>query len=293
MASHKEYLDFILEQLSELEDVSYRAMMGEYILYYRGKVVGGIYDDRFLVKPVKSSEAMMPNASRELPYDGAKEMLLVDDVENRAFLRDLLEAMVEELPAPKNAAQRSPARQQHLQQYRKDIASDREGTTDYTHHYTSPLGGITLASDGEALTGLWFDGQAHFAESLGTERKEKDLAVFSLTERWLDTYFSGRAPDFTPPLSLRTTAFRRLVWEILLTIPYGGTMSYGQIAEEAARRMGRPRMSAQAVGGAVGHNPISLIIPCHRVVGTDGSLTGYAGGIDRKARLLAMEGVKY
>ena len=101
MASSKEYLDFILEQLSELDDVSYRAMMGEYIIYYRGKVVGGIYDDRFLVKPTKSATAMMPNADMELPYDGAKEMLLVDDVDNKEFLRELMEAMYEELPAPK------------------------------------------------------------------------------------------------------------------------------------------------------------------------------------------------
>ena len=101
MASSKGYLDFILEQLSELDDISYRAMMGEYIIYYRGRVVGGIYDDRFLVKPTKSAVAMMPNADRELPYEGAKEMLLVDNVENRAVLRDLLEAMYDELPAPK------------------------------------------------------------------------------------------------------------------------------------------------------------------------------------------------
>ena len=101
MASSKEYLDFILEQLSELDDVSYRAMMGEYILYYRGRIVGGIYDDRFLVKPTKSAAAMMPNAVTELPYDGAKEMLLVDDVDNKEFLKELLEAMYPELPAPR------------------------------------------------------------------------------------------------------------------------------------------------------------------------------------------------
>ena len=101
MASSKEYLDFILEQLSELDDVSYRVMMGEYILYYRGKIIGGIYDDRFLVKPTKSAAAMMPDAEKELPYDGAKEMLLVDDVDNKEFLRELLEAMYSELPAPK------------------------------------------------------------------------------------------------------------------------------------------------------------------------------------------------
>ena len=101
MASSKDYLDFILEQLSELDDITYRAMMGEYIIYYRGKVVGGIYDDRFLVKPTKSAKAMMPDADMELPYEGAKEMILVDDVENKGFLRDLLEAMYGELPASK------------------------------------------------------------------------------------------------------------------------------------------------------------------------------------------------
>ena len=101
MASSKEYLDFILEQLSELDDISYRAMMGEYIIYHRGKIAGGIYDDRLLVKPTKSAVAMMPNADMELPYEGAKEMLLVDDVDNKEFLRELLEAMYEELPAPK------------------------------------------------------------------------------------------------------------------------------------------------------------------------------------------------
>lgn len=101
MASSKDYLDYILDQLSGLDDISYRAMMGEYIIYYRGKIIGGIYDDRFLVKPVKSTVAMMPDADMELPYEGAKEMLLVDDVENREFLRELLEAMYDELPAPK------------------------------------------------------------------------------------------------------------------------------------------------------------------------------------------------
>ena len=101
MASSKGYLDFILEQLSELDGITYRAMMGEYILYYRGKVVGGIYDDRLLVKPVKSAVALMPDADMELPYEGAKEMLLVDNVDDRAFLKELLEAMVDELPAPK------------------------------------------------------------------------------------------------------------------------------------------------------------------------------------------------
>ncbi|MBO4793356.1 MAG: methylated-DNA--[protein]-cysteine S-methyltransferase [Deltaproteobacteria bacterium] len=160
---------------------------------------------------------------------------------------------------------------------------------DYTHHYSSPLGGITLASDGEALVGLWFDGQKYFADALDPEHEETFLPVFAQADRWLDTYFSGREPDFTPPLSMRATSFRKAVWNILLSIPYGQTMSYGAIAERLAGERGVARISAQAVGGAVGHNAISLIIPCHRVVGADGSLTGYAGGIERKARLLAME----
>ena len=161
---------------------------------------------------------------------------------------------------------------------------------DCIHHYASPLGGITLASDGEALTGLWFDGQKYFADTLQEEYKEKPLPVFQEADRWLDIYFSGNVPDFTPKLRLRTTSsFRKAVWDILLTIPYGKTMTYGEIAAIIAKQKGIARMSAQAVGGVVGHNPIALIIPCHRVVGKDGSLTGYAGGIDKKAQLLKLE----
>ena len=161
---------------------------------------------------------------------------------------------------------------------------------DYTTHYQSPLGDITLASDGDALVGLWFDGQKYFADALAEQYQERDdLPVFDDTRRWLDIYFSGRAPGFTPTLSMRTSPFRRRVWEIMLTIPFGQTMTYGEIAARIAKEKGLNRMSAQAVGGAVGHNSISLIIPCHRVVGTSGSLTGYAGGIDKKGRLLQME----
>lgn len=165
-----------------------------------------------------------------------------------------------------------------------------ETQMDYLHHYESPLGGITLASDGAALVGLWFDEkQRFFAASLSKDRTEKPLPVFGQADRWLDLYFSGRDPGFTPPLVMRTTEFRRTVWEIMLTIPYGRTMTYGRIAEIVARERGIPRMSAQAVGGAVGHNAISLIIPCHRVVGAGGALVGYGGGLDRKAALLALE----
>lgn len=161
----------------------------------------------------------------------------------------------------------------------------------YIHHYASPLGGITMASDGEALTGLWFDGQKYFAAGIGSGTEEKNLPVFEQTDRWLDIYFQGKEPDFTPKLTMYTTDFRKAVWEILLTIPYGETMTYGEIARKIAGQNGKKWMSAQAVGGAVGHNKISLIIPCHRVIGTDGSLTGYVGGIEKKVELLKLEKV--
>ena len=161
----------------------------------------------------------------------------------------------------------------------------------YIYKYRSPLGGITLGSNGEALTGLWFDDQKYFCDTLSGQCEERDLPIFQETCRWLDIYFSGQDPDFTPALSMETTPFRKLVWEIMLTIPFGQTMTYGEIASRVAAEQGRATMSAQAVGGAVGHNSISLIIPCHRVVGTGGSLTGYAGGIDKKVRLLTLEGV--
>ena len=160
----------------------------------------------------------------------------------------------------------------------------------YISHYDSPLGGITLGSNGEALTGLWFDEQKYFGDTLGNVYETKDVPAFAKAREWLDIYFSGRDPGFTPPLAMLTTPFRKAVWEIMLTIPLGQTMTYGQIAEMIAKQRGIPQMSAQAVGGAVGHNSISLIIPCHRVVGTNGSLTGYAGGIDKKVQLLQMEG---
>lgn len=160
----------------------------------------------------------------------------------------------------------------------------------YICKYVSPLGGITLASDGENLTGLWFDGQKHFADNLSEQYEEQDLPIFAQTKQWLDIYFSGKEPDFTPLLSLTgISPFRKRVWEIMLTIPYGRTSTYGEIAKQITAETGK-RISAQAVGGAVGHNSISLIIPCHRVVGASGSLTGYAGGVNKKIALLKMEG---
>ncbi len=156
-------------------------------------------------------------------------------------------------------------------------------------HYDSPLGGILLAADEIGLTGLWFDGEKYFADHLSKEHAEQETPVLSQTKRWLDIYFAGNEPDFLPPLHPIGSAFRQSVWKILLQIPYGQTTTYGEIAQQLAKQRGLARMSAQAVGGAVGHNEISVIIPCHRVVGTSGSLTGYAGGIDKKIKLLELE----
>lgn len=159
-----------------------------------------------------------------------------------------------------------------------------------TQHYDSPLGGILLAADEIGLRGLWFDGQKYFARGLPEKCIEGDAPALSEAKRWLDIYFTGEEPDFLPPLHPVGSPFRQSVWEILLRIPYGRNVTYGEIARQLAERSGRARVSAQAVGGAVGHNEISILIPCHRVVGTGGSLTGYAGGIDKKIRLLELEG---
>ena len=159
----------------------------------------------------------------------------------------------------------------------------------FIQHYNSPLGGILLAADEIGLTGLWFNGQKYFARSLPAGYTEQNTPALSEAKRWLEVYFTGKKPDFMPPLHIVGSAFRRAVWEILLQIPYGTTTTYGEIARQLAKKQKLPRMSAQAVGGAVGHNEISIIIPCHRVVGTNGSLTGYAGGIDKKIKLLELE----
>lgn len=159
----------------------------------------------------------------------------------------------------------------------------------YVSHYQSPLGGILLAADGAGLTGLWFEGQKYFARGLDSEAAERALPVFELACKWLDIYFSGREPDIEVPLHLTGTPFQNEVWELLRTIPYGKTVTYGELAKRLAEKKGLPRMSAQATGGAVGRNPVSIIVPCHRVVGADGSLIGYAGGVDKKLKLLELE----
>lgn len=162
----------------------------------------------------------------------------------------------------------------------------------YSTHYSSPVGSIMLASDSENLVGLWIEGQKDFAAGIkGAHTKRDDCPVLLAAKKWLDAYFHGQRPGISDlPLAPAGGKFRKQVWEILCAIPYGQTITYKEIASEMATRMKKASMSAQAVGGAVGHNPISIIIPCHRVVGSNGSLTGYAGGIEKKIKLLKHEG---
>ncbi|MBQ9010017.1 MAG: methylated-DNA--[Clostridia bacterium] len=152
---------------------------------------------------------------------------------------------------------------------------------------SSALGRIILASDGEALTGLWFEGQRYCPAGI-VPQTEKTCPALAETEQWLAAYFAGQRPDFRPEIRFHSTPFREMIWGLLLEIPYGESRTYGEIADEAEQRTGRG-CSPRAVGGAVGHNPISLLIPCHRVIGADGKMTGYAGGMDRKQALLRLE----
>lgn len=163
----------------------------------------------------------------------------------------------------------------------------------YGTHYQSPVGEIYLAGDEEHIVGLWIGSQKYRTKTMPEGIVENpDARSLQRGIQWLDAYFAGNNPECSR-LSLAPAGgeFKQVVWQILTEIPYGQTMTYGEVAKEAARRMGRKTMSAQAVGGAVGHNPISIMIPCHRVVGSNGSLTGYAGGIDKKISLLTHEGV--
>lgn len=162
----------------------------------------------------------------------------------------------------------------------------------FTSTYDSPLGEILLSADGEGLTGLWFEGQKYYAQGLPQEREEGRTPALDETRRWLDLYFAGEKPDFTPALHLIGSDFRVGVWREMLKIPYGQTTSYGALARSLKTDGTPPGAMARAVGGAVGHNRISIIIPCHRVLGADGSLTGYAGGIERKIALLRLEGIR-
>ncbi|MDD3253332.1 MAG: methylated-DNA--[protein]-cysteine S-methyltransferase [Lachnospiraceae bacterium] len=163
----------------------------------------------------------------------------------------------------------------------------------YGTHYASPLGDIMIACDEENLIGLWIDQQKYISKTMpdGIVPEDQNLLLMKAKD-WLDDYFAGKKPDpHRLPLAPIGGAFKQAIWKLLLEIPYGELTTYGAIAQEAAKRLGKETMSAQAVGGAVGHNPLSIIIPCHRVVGATGSLTGYAGGIDKKVWLLTHEGV--
>ncbi|WP_026459811.1 methylated-DNA--[protein]-cysteine S-methyltransferase [Schaalia suimastitidis] len=162
----------------------------------------------------------------------------------------------------------------------------------YSTTYLSPLGELTLGSDGDRLIGLWLKGQKHFGAAVLKELSPNDnLPIFSITQEWLERYFAHEKPHPSElPLHLIGTEFRQRIWRRLCQIPYGSVITYGALARAVASQSGRISMSSQAVGGAVAHNPISIIIPCHRVVGANGSLTGYAGGIETKMRLLAHEG---
>ena len=160
----------------------------------------------------------------------------------------------------------------------------------YIWKYDSPIGKILMAADRDGLTELWFENQKYFVSQLKKEEyAEKNLPVFERTIQWLDIYFDGGIPEFTPQLHQEGTTFQKMVWEILQQIPYGETVTYKEIACQIAKQRGIAQMSAQAVGGAVGHNTIAIIVPCHRVIGSNGKLTGYAGGLEKKAYLLSLE----
>lgn len=159
----------------------------------------------------------------------------------------------------------------------------------YIRKYHSPLGEITLACRDEGLTGLWFDGQKHYGSTLTDIKTEADTPVMSLAVRWLDEYFSGHEPQFMPPVSLIGTPFSRLVWRKLTEIPYGTTLTYKELTLRMAARGEGGEGAVRAVAAAIGRNPVSIIVPCHRIIGSGGRLTGYAGGIERKEWLLRME----
>ncbi len=163
----------------------------------------------------------------------------------------------------------------------------------YSTTYSSPIGMITIACEDDKIAGLWLEGQKYHGEVIFKHMTKKDnLPLFDAAKKWLDNYFMGKKPNiFDLPLSPKGSEFREEVWNILCHIPYGKVITYNDIAKQIAVRTNKNKVSCQAVGGAVGHNPISIIIPCHRVVGTNGSLTGYAGGIDKKIKLLELEGV--
>mgnify|MGYP002575871389 CR=1 FL=1 len=159
----------------------------------------------------------------------------------------------------------------------------------YTKKYISPIGEIIIASNGKEITGLWFVGQKYFEDNLSSNHIEKDISIFGQVTKWLDIYFSGSNPSFTPPLAMENISpFRKRIWQIMLEIPYGQYTTYGKIAKQLELETGK-KVSPQAVGGAIKQNSISIIIPCHRVIGSNGKLIGYSGGLDKKLELLKLE----
>lgn len=162
----------------------------------------------------------------------------------------------------------------------------------YIRKYNSPIGLLTLASDGESLTGLWIEGQANFPKFDKTVLEKDDLPIFNQAISWLDEYFQGKKPAVLLPVSPEGTEFRKQVWNALVKIPYGELTTYGEIARQISQKQNGRYVSPRAVGGAVGHNPISIIIPCHRVIGSNNRLTGYAGGLDVKVKLLEYEKIE-
>jgi methylated-DNA-[protein]-cysteine S-methyltransferase len=163
---------------------------------------------------------------------------------------------------------------------------------EYIHRIKSPVGILTAASDGKNVSGLWIEGQKYFAKTLWKDVLEQNLPIFENVQKWLTLYFSGKEPDFMPPLMPMGSPFQKSIWNILCKIPYGQTTTYGEIAQQFALAHKGRHTSARAAGNAVGHNPVSILIPCHRVIGKNGNLTGYAGGLDIKLKLLQMEGIE-
>jgi methylated-DNA-[protein]-cysteine S-methyltransferase len=162
---------------------------------------------------------------------------------------------------------------------------------EYIHKIKSPVGMLTVSSDGQNISGLWIEGQKYFAKTLEKDILEQNLPIFESVRKWLDIYFSSKEPDFIPPLMPKGSLFQKMIWNNLCKIPYGQTITYGKLAEQFELENKGKHTSARAAGGAVGHNPISILIPCHRVIGKNGSLTGYAGGIATKIKLLELEGI--
>ncbi|MCL1797770.1 MAG: methylated-DNA--[protein]-cysteine S-methyltransferase [Eggerthellaceae bacterium] len=209
-------------------------------------------------------------------------------------MHDIAQPKEQDTQMSTRRGEQPPARRSGQQNTQQDTQQDIH----YVKTFPSPVGDLTFVSDGEHLTGLYLENQRYFMENVVGELKSPqssretfNLVIFSDTQRWLKLYFEGKNPGMLPPIKMNGTPFRQRVWELLLEIPYGELVTYGELAAKLAAEKGVEKMSSRAVGGAVGHNPISILVPCHRVIGANNNLTGYGGGIDRKIQLLELEGV--